>query len=824
MNSANGKVDKMDSEELLAQKLTKLEMGHSLEELLNDLPEQEARLLRLAAMLHEAPFPAEDAALVAEQRSKMLAAFEMGQSRQPAPIPEDVSNMGMVANFKQLAAWVGSAVDGLLQRREVAMGLGAALVVVLLTAGGWLFWMQQNRSASLAGQDEPAIVADPAGEDEAAPAVVDGGDQESVQTAVPNASADGSVGAASDPGNRLFLPLAESTWQLDAQTAVLQIDHGVAELQSADGHWQQLPRQTTLTAGQRIRTGQLSSATLTFFDGSQAMLGANSELSIDQLNAQRPEDGFRIVVLTQHVGESDHIVEFRNDGGSRYEVKTPAGSGLARGTQFQVVVTPGLLAQFVVTEGRVDVSGLNQVVPVVAGQTTAVLAGSPPQRPAFRISGEGQVNQTGSTWVIGGQTFQTNSQTIIVGNPQVGDLVWVEGRLLDDGSRQADRIVLLRQAAVNQFTLTGQVDEMTPTAWTVAGQMVLVNGQTRIEPGIVAGDTVEVSGVIAIGGVLQAERIEPLNSQAQPFQFAGLLESMGGDGWLISGVNIFLDDSTVRDDDVEVGDLVLVNGRILPNGVWLAESIREMDDDDEDDLPEFAFAGQVQSMAPWQVANISFETRIWTAQAPQIAVGDWVRVRGVILNDGNWVATSIDPLYPVGDDDDDDLIVLVGVVGSIDPWVVNGLPLVLTDDVAIQGNILAGDLVWVRIRLLPNGSWQVVTIRPLTPRFGIGCFNISTLVVGRQANQLQLQHWPMLTLDDDDFDDELDDIEIDNIVTFSICIGFDGTVLYAGPIIVIYQSVVVIAPPAPQPPVRGNSNNNGNGGGNNSNSNRNNNG
>ncbi|MBK8903193.1 MAG: FecR domain-containing protein [Anaerolineaceae bacterium] len=809
----------MDSEELFAQKLAQLEMGYPLNEVLADVPEQEKRLLRLAAMLQETPFPEEDEALVAEQRSRLAAAAEMLPKSHPGVAENVTAASGFAALLVRFLTWLGTQVDSLLRRRDVALGLGAALVVVLLLGGVWLYRVQQSSPAPQAERDEPASVAEPEGGDGPETAVVDIGKEN--ETAVPAPTTETAAADGDNPAYELFLPLTEFPLQVDAQTAVLQIVHGLVEVQTADGSWQTVPRQSTLTAGQQIRTGDLSLATLTFYDGSQATLSANSELSIDQLNALRPEEGFRTVVLTQHVGESEHRVQFRDDGGSVYEVNTPAGSGLARGTQFQVVVTPGLLAQFAVSEGRVDVSGLNQVVQVVAGQSTAVLAGSPPQAPAFRISGEGQVSQIGPAWIIGGQTFQTNNQTIIVGNPQVGDLVRVEGRLLDDGSRQADRIVLLRRAVTNHFTLTGQVDAITPTAWTVAGQMVLVDAQTQIDERIVVGDSVQVTGVIAAGGALRAERIESLNSQAgQPFRFTGLVEALGDNSWTISGVTVAVDDDTVGvDDDVAVGDLVLVDGRILPDGTWLAERIRKIndDDDDDDDLPGFVFTGQVQSIDPWQVAGIAFETRAWTAVAPGIVVGDRVRVRGIILSDGTWVATSIEPFNRIGDDDDENnTIVLVGVVNSIDPWVVNGLPLVLSDDTSIQGNIIVSDLVWVRIRLMADGMWRVVAIRPLTPRFGLGCFVINTTLQGIQGNQLTLEHWPALTLDDDDdFDDDLDDVKIDSVVTFPICIAFDGTIVITGRIIVIYQPIVIIVPPAPQPPQppppRGNSNGNNNG-------------
>ncbi len=58
---------------------------------------------------------------------------------------------------------------------------------------------------------------------------------------------------------------------------------------------------------------------------------------------------------------------------------------------------------------------------------------------------------TPTQWNIAGQIFNTGANTVIFGNPQVGDWVSFEGHLLADGSRFADRIVLLNHSPENQF-------------------------------------------------------------------------------------------------------------------------------------------------------------------------------------------------------------------------------------------------------------------------------------------------------------------------------------------------------------------------------------
>jgi hypothetical protein len=802
MDNLNGTTHKMDAEELLHQKLTQLEMGYSLEESLAGAPEQEARLLQLAAALQETPFPTEDEAVAAAQRESLLrAAAALRLSHQPERVVQPTPVPPLLDRLQ-------ARLDSLLQRRDLAIGLASALVILLLLGVAGLLQRGGANQPEMAQDALPASAGTAAVGEMSPPVVAGEGGEETAVSPIPPISDEAAIAAAAAAGGQVYLPLLTSPLEENPRTAVLQTIHGIVEQQTETGDWVIVPGVTALTGGQRIRTGDLSQATLTFYDGSRATLRANSELSINRLNAQRPEAGFRTIVLTQHLGESAHNVQFRNDGGSRYQVNTPAGSGIARGTEFTVAVTPDLLAEFAVSEGRVDVTGLNQTVEVVAGQTTAVLAGSPPQPPAFRIFGEGEVGQIGPVWTIAGQTFQTNDRTRITGNPQVGDLVRVEGRLLADGSRMADRITLLRRAVANRFTLSGAVEAIAPTVWTVAGQTILVDANTRIDDDLSVGNRARMQGVILAGGTLRAERIERLDDQGQPFRFTGLVEAIGSNAWTISGVVIAINDATRIDDGLAIGSRVEVSGRILDDGTWLARRIARADGD----LPEFSFTGRVQSIDPWLVAGIAFETREWTAVEPGIRLGDRVRVRGVILDDGTWVASSIDRLGGDDDDDDNNTIILVGIVSSIDPWVVNGLQLFLTGDSRIIGDIRVGDLVWVRLRLANDGTWQVVSIRPLTPRFGLGCLVINTILLGVQPNQLTLQNWPTLALDDDNYQ-SLSGAQLNSVVTVPLCFTFDGVIIIISPIIVIYQPIIIL-PPAPQPPrpqpPRGNFNDNRN--------------
>ncbi|MGW8251478.1 MAG: DUF5666 domain-containing protein, partial [Anaerolineales bacterium] len=298
---------------------------------------------------------------------------------------------------------------------------------------------------------------------------------------------------------------------------VLIPSRGLVEIQDASGSWSILTGERAIHEGDHIRTGALSAAQISFPDGSQATLGAATEVTIQELEMQ---SGLRAVELEQLTGESRHEVDSSSASSMSYSVHTPAGSAQATGTIFQVTITPDQAAYFSVEEGALEVTGQGETVLVEGGQTSTVYSDEPPSEPALRISGEGTVTQTGDVWVIAGQSFNIHENTFIIGSPQVGDLVHVEGRLLKDDTRLADLIVLLRASPANRFTLIGEVQEIGEQSWTVAGQDIEIGDNTQIGPDIQVGNQVRVEGVILENGALQADEILPYGEAGRlPFEF-----------------------------------------------------------------------------------------------------------------------------------------------------------------------------------------------------------------------------------------------------------------------------------------------------------------
>ena len=128
-----------------------------------------------------------------------------------------------------------------------------------------------------------------------------------------------------------------------------------------------------LNEGDGVRTGTDGRAVLTHFEGSTVTIEPATELTIE--NSSTLADGGTVVVMTQSVGRTWHVVTKLIAGSSKYEVKTPASTASVRGTAFEVNSDP---AQTTVstTEGTVVARvadparpGTSVDVPVTAGNT-----------------------------------------------------------------------------------------------------------------------------------------------------------------------------------------------------------------------------------------------------------------------------------------------------------------------------------------------------------------------------------------------------------------------------------------------------------------------
>ncbi|RPI85638.1 MAG: hypothetical protein EHM41_10440 [Chloroflexi bacterium] len=553
--------------------------------------------------------------------------------------------------------------------------------------------------------------------------------------------------------------------------AVLQEPRGLVEVCIGDDQWDIARPGEPLFSGAHIRTSSLSSVKILFWDGSSLFLGPQAEVVIDELDAQTGENP-RVIVLTQLSGESEHQVAASLNPDSRYEVNTASGQAAAKGTEFKVRLAPDGDALVTVSEGTVAVSSQDETVLVGSGQATITSQEEGPADPVYFFTGQGQVSLAGETWIIGGQMLTAHEGTVVIGNPQVGDDVFFEGRLQADNTRMVDLVVLLKRSPANRFTLVGNVDEIGEVIWRISGQEVAVtDGITDVDEGIAFGSRVQVDGIILPGGALQAESIRLIveGETRVPFDFTGVIQDTEGDSWMISDIEIYLTTDTVKPADLAFGETVRVVGWVLENGNWQADSIERILIEEP---TTFEFAGVIESMAPdpWEVSGVTFTTADGADIEAGLIVGDRVVVKGIVQEDGTWLADEIRKL----EDWTQVHIVLVGQVISKDPsWIVSGVTIPVDAETVIEGEINVGTLVRVEIQVQPDGTWKVLTIEPLKgSEWGSECRELTSVVINVSENQVQLEGWPALAIDENT--EVGGELRVGSIVLVEICYGEDG--------------------------------------------------
>lgn len=299
-----------------------------------------------------------------------------------------------------------------------------------------------------------------------------------------------------------------------ARDAVVTEMTGRVEVAALEGDdWQVVAPGSVLRAGQRLRTGSASAATLTFSDGSTTLLAANSDVTLATLDG-RSGQGLN-VHLRQHAGETFHTVVPRGPEVS-FTVETPAGTALVQGTAFSVFVDASGHSRFAVESGQVRIAAAGEEVVLAAGQATTALPGRSPGLPANQFRERGYVTgMHGAVWTIGGVPVRLSDATRLSGEMRVGASVSVVGRILANGVWLADSIEAVAEGA-EIISFTGTLEVMSGDRWQVDGMTVTVNDQTILDGTPVPGQRVRVTFTSLPDGRWLALRVETLESGVRP--------------------------------------------------------------------------------------------------------------------------------------------------------------------------------------------------------------------------------------------------------------------------------------------------------------------
>ncbi len=301
----------------------------------------------------------------------------------------------------------------------------------------------------------------------------------------------------------------------NAKAATLMDVTGLVEVASSQTatDWKPVNSGDQVKSGERIHTYASSTVTLVFNEGTRSILGPDTDVTLSQINTSR--DGVLKVKLTQSNGNITNSVVPLKPSGS-FIVQTPSGNASVKGTHFDVSVA-NQLARFSVISGKVLVSNDQSEVALVAGQATATLPGEKPEQPAYQFSVQGTLLEMHETsWVVDNVSFQVTQDTVINGNPKVGNLITVQGRILEDGSWVADLIDI---ADSNQpiSSFTGVINSIDGSTWQISGLSVQVDQNTQLSAGIEVGDAVRVTYITQPETSSRlAQQIELLQAEPAP--------------------------------------------------------------------------------------------------------------------------------------------------------------------------------------------------------------------------------------------------------------------------------------------------------------------
>lgn len=149
--------------------------------------------------------------------------------------------------------------------------------------------------------------------------------------------------------------------------------------------WIQALSGMKLYEGDRLKTGGNSTTEIIFFEGSVVEVESDSEILLDEMTIA-PNTGSTSIHLNQLVGHTVNRVQKLVDSASNYEVETPAGSAVVRGTAFKSYVRDDGYTIIYCNEGAVWFTAGGVTVIVNEGEWSSAMPGGTPSTPsAFHI-------------------------------------------------------------------------------------------------------------------------------------------------------------------------------------------------------------------------------------------------------------------------------------------------------------------------------------------------------------------------------------------------------------------------------------------------------
>jgi hypothetical protein len=164
-----------------------------------------------------------------------------------------------------------------------------------------------------------------------------------------------------------------------SRLTIFSITEGdVFVMKAGTDNWIEAQVGMSLEPGDSVKTGDNSSAEITFFESSTIELQAGTEIEIASLDISK-ETGSTTITLKQTIGNTISRVTKLLDPASRYEVETPAGVVAVRGSAVQIYVTEDGTTVTTCLEGNIWAVGEGVELQITEGQQCIIRPGQEPE-------------------------------------------------------------------------------------------------------------------------------------------------------------------------------------------------------------------------------------------------------------------------------------------------------------------------------------------------------------------------------------------------------------------------------------------------------------
>ncbi|MHB8818272.1 MAG: DUF5666 domain-containing protein, partial [Bellilinea sp.] len=262
----------------------------------------------------------------------------------------------------------------------------------------------------------------------------------------------------------------------------------------------------------------------------------------------------------------------------------------------------------------------------------------------------------------------------------------------------------------------GVVESVQADTYTVSGIDFRYDTLTDTSGTPAVGDSVKVKAMLLPDLTRYALKIEKMDSMvsASKFEFYGIVEAMDASQWTVSGEQVSVDMAMI-DSGIAVGSLVEVEGYIEA-GMMVAEKIQLKGDISAPGGTKIEFFGTIDSItgSVLVISGKTVNTDATTEIKGMLAVGDLVKVEGLLNADGTYLAheikLAVDPSKESEDDkddDDDEEFKFTGQVESISDtlWVIGGMSFIIDTSTKIEGSPVVGDVVKIEAFVQNDGTY-----------------------------------------------------------------------------------------------------------------------